>query len=52
MMIDTSLILHYITSHYDGLELEKKRREGAANRGALEFHHVSRRALVYFRWTY
>lgn len=30
MMIDTSLILLYITLHYDGL----------ANRGALEFHHV------------
>lgn len=30
MTIDTSLILHYITLHYDGL----------ANRGALEFHHI------------
>ena len=52
MMTDTSLTLHHITSHYDGLELEIKRREGAANRGALEFHHVNWRALVYSRWTY
>lgn len=28
MMIDTSLILHYITSHYDGLELEKRGGRG------------------------